>query len=230
MVVVPGGTFEMGSRPSALQRDELPRHTVSVPAFAIGRHEVTRAEYARFARATGRRVPEGAGRDPERYPVVEVSWDDAYAYVRWLSDRTGERYRLPSEAEWEYAARAGTTTDYWWGRQVGQENAHCFDCGSGLHPRLPARIGFFEANPFGLYDTAGNVAEWVHDCWHPNYRGAPDDGGVWEGGDCTRRVVRSGSFASPSGSIRSASRDSRVGNERYDDVGFRVARELRAPD
>ena len=225
MVVIPAGTFTMGSR-HPLKVDEKPRHEVTVPAFAASRYEVTFAEYDRFARATGRPRPPDNGLDRETRPVTGVSWDDAYAYANWLARQTGEEYRLPSEAEWEYMARAGTTRDYWWGRDVGRENAHCFDCQSGLHPRQPAKVGFFEPNPFGVYDTAGNVAEWVHDCWHPDYRGAPDDGSVWEGGDCTQRVVRGGSFSNASSALRSAAREKLPSNDSYDNVGIRLARDL----
>lgn len=226
MVVIPAGTYTMGGRASSLRPDELPVHEVKVPAVAIGRTEVTFAQYDRFAAATGRTKPDSADMNRETHPVIYVSWDDAYAYTQWLSKQTGQRYRLPSEAEWEYAARAGSTTDYWWGRKIGTENAHCFDCESGLHPRKPAKVGYFKPNPFGVYDTAGNVLEWVHDCYHDDYHGAPDDGGIWEGGDCTRRVVRGGSFSSPSSMLRSAVRDKFPSTQTFDNVGFRIAREL----
>jgi len=225
MVVIPRGTFTMGGR-LPLQTDELPRHEVTVPAFAVSRYEVTFAEYDRFARATGRPLPPDNGLDRETRPVTGVSWDDAYAYTNWLSAQTGAKYRLPSEAEWEYMARAGTSREYWWGRDIGRENAHCFDCQSGLRPRQPAKVGFFDANPFGVHDTAGNVAEWVRDCWHPDYLGAPTDGSVWEGGDCTQRVVRGGSYSNASSALRSAARDKLPGNKGYDNVGIRLARDL----
>ncbi|MDZ7751983.1 MAG: SUMF1/EgtB/PvdO family nonheme iron enzyme [Gammaproteobacteria bacterium] len=225
MVVIPRGSFTMGGR-LPLKPEEQPRYEVTVPAFAVSRYEVTFAEYDRFARATGRRLPPDDGLDRETRPVTGVSWDDAYAYTNWLSKQTGERYRLPSEAEWEYMARAGSSREYWWGRDIGRENAHCFDCESGLHPRQPAKVGFFEASPFGVYDTAGNVAEWVRDCWHPDYRGAPTDGSVWEGGDCTQRVVRGGSYSNASSALRSAARDKLPGNKGYDNVGIRLARGL----
>jgi formylglycine-generating enzyme required for sulfatase activity len=226
MVEIPGGTFEMGDRPSALTPDEHPRHKVTVRPFAMSRFEVTFAEYDRFARATGRPLPPSGDLDRDTHPVVGVSWEDAYQYTRWLSAQTGKQYRLPSEAEWEYAARAGTQTDFWWGKDVGRGNAHCFDCKSDFHPRQPARVGMFRPSPFGLFDTAGNVAEWVHDCYHPNYSGAPEDGSVWEGGDCSRRVMRGGSFNSVSGSLRPARRDKLPATGGHDHVGIRVAREL----
>ncbi len=203
MVPLPGGRYEMGGAPTTLNPDERPRRLVTVPALAVSRYEVTFAEYDRFARA----------------------WDDAHAYAQWLSRETGKRYRLPSEAEWEYAARAGTTTLYWWGNDVGKGNAHCFDCKSGLHPRQTARVGYFAPNPFGLHDTSGNVAEWVHDCYHPDYNGAPDDGSVWDGGDCTRRVIRGGSFSSASSALRNAKREKLSPTQGYDNVGIRLVRE-----
>ena len=136
--------------------------------------------------ATGRRKPKNNGWDIKTHPVVDVSWDDALAYTRWLGQQTGMRYRLLSEAEWEYVARAGTTTSYWWGTKPGSNNAHCFDCKSDYNTSKPAKVGTYKPNPFGLFDTAGNVYEWVHDCYHRNYRDAPTDGSVWEGGDCDR--------------------------------------------
>ena len=226
MVKIPSGHFQMGGAASALSADERPRRTVTVPPFAMSRYEVTFAEYDRFAKATRRKRPPGKDWDRKTHPVVNVSWDDAYQYARWLSKQTGRKYRLPSEAEWEYAARAGTRSSYWWGYRIGRENAHCFDCKSGLHPRKPAKVGLFKPNPFGVYDSAGNVWEWVHDCHHPSYKGAPEDGSVWEGGDCTRRVARGGSFSSASTSLRSAKREKFVSNQGYDDVGIRVVREL----
>jgi formylglycine-generating enzyme required for sulfatase activity len=214
----------MGSNPLAVDADEKPARVVKVQPFAIGMYEVTVADYERFARAAGRRMPAGGGANKPAVPVTSVTWEDALAYTQWLSNQTGKAYRLPTEAQWEYAARAGTDTPYWWGREtIG--HAHCFGCESGFDPRQPTRIGSFKANAFGLFDTAGNVAEWVHDCYHPSYEGAPADGAVWEGGDCSLRVVRGGSFANASKSIRSAKRDKLRGNTSSDAVGFRVARE-----
>jgi formylglycine-generating enzyme required for sulfatase activity len=225
MVPLPGGRFEMGGAPTTINPDERPRRPVTVPALAVSRYEVTFAEYDRFARATNRRLPDSGEVDRAEHPVVHVTWDDAHAYAQWLSRETGKRYRLPSEAEWEYAARAGTTALYWWGNDVGKGNAHCFDCKSGLHPRQTARVGYFAPNPFGLHDTSGNAAEWVYDCYHPDYNGAPDDGSVWDGGDCTRRVVRGGSFSSASSALRNAKREKLSPTQGYDNVGIRLVRE-----
>ena len=199
--------------------------TVNMPAFAISKFEVTIAEYERFARATGRRLPKSNGVDKKTYPVTFVSWDDAHAYAQWLSSQTGKKYRLPSEAQWEYAALGNTDSRYWWGRQLDSGRAHCFNCDTGLNPREPTKVGRFPANAYGLHDTAGNVAEWVRDCWHPNYQDAPTDGSVWEGGDCTQRIARGGSFLNTGKSIRPKARSKWNPQRGYDSVGFRVVRE-----
>jgi formylglycine-generating enzyme required for sulfatase activity len=126
---------------------------------------VTFEEYAKFATAVGRKLPEGEGWGTGNRPVINVSWKDAVAYAEWLSEQTGKRYRLPSEAEWEYAAGAGTETKYWWGNEVGINRANCDGCGSQWDNKQTAPVGSFDANPLGLYDTAGKVFEWVQDCW-----------------------------------------------------------------
>ncbi|MSQ66686.1 MAG: hypothetical protein EXR83_00625 [Gammaproteobacteria bacterium] len=225
MVWVAGGEFQMGAPDSAAGFDERPQHPVKVARFALSTHEISVAEYARFTAATGRKPPRNsAGRNP-RMPVTFVSWDDALAYVGWLSAQSGKRYRLPSEAEWEFAARAGTLTRHWWGTAAGENLAHCFDCASGLDPRQPVPGGHFKPNPWGLFDTAGNVEEWVNDCYHPNYTGAPSDGSVFEEGECSYRVVRGGGFASASKSLRVTARAKLVANGANDTVGIRVARD-----
>ena len=226
MVRIPAGTFEMGSSGISVVADERPRREVKVKAFAIGKYEVTFADYERFAKATGREVPDNLYMDKETHPVLFVNWDDAYNYTQWLGEQTGESYRLPSEAEWEYAASGGTDTMYWWGPNIGKNRAHCFDCKTGLNPREPTSIGRFEASPFGLYDTAGNVQEWVHDCYHPNYQGAPSNGGIWVGGDCTFRVARGGAYNSTSKSLRAEKRSKWRSTSGYDTVGFRVVKDL----
>lgn len=226
LVTIPGGTFDMGSPSTSANADERPRHTVQVDSFAISKYEITFAEYDRFAKATGRKQPDNLYMDREISPVIFVSWDDAYNYAKWLSEQTGHKYRLPSEAEWEYAASGGRNSSFWWGFDEKPGMAHCFTCDSQYDPRKPAKIGSFEPNPYGLYDTAGNVAEWVHDCWHENYKGAPTDGSVWEGGDCSQRVARGGSYISPQQSIRSSKRDKFRSDSGYDHLGIRVVREI----
>jgi len=226
MIALPAGKFRMGNTSGLISADETPRHAVNVSAFAMSVYEVTYAEYDRFAAATGRSKPNSAGADRKTHPVNNVSWDDALAYTRWLSKQTGKKYRLPSEAEWEYAARAGTRTSFWWGTTKGQGNAHCFDCGTELNTNKAARVGSYKPNAFGLYDTAGNLYEWVHDCYHKNYQGAPNDGSVWEGGDCSVRVVRGGAFRSPATSMRVENREVFPSGKGQYNVGIRVALDL----
>ncbi len=226
MIRVPGGTFRMGGASSVVSPDEVPRHEVTIQSFMVSVYEVTFAEYNRFAQATGRRKPSNNGWDQKTHPVVDVSWDDAIAYTRWLSRQTGKRYRLLSESEWEYMARAGTTSSYWWGTRPGEGNAHCFDCKSDFSTSKPAKVGTYKPNPFGIYDTAGNVFEWVHDCYHRNYKDAPDDGSVWEGGDCDVRVVRGGAYRSPATSMRVENREKFKSGKGQYNVGIRVARDL----
>ncbi len=225
MVWIPAGSFEMGSPSSSTNAEERPRHTVKVKKFAISKYEITFSEYDKFAKATGRKPPDNLYMDRATTPVIFVSWDDAYNYARWLSEETGKKYHLPSEAEWEYAASGGKSSTFWWGFNEEVGKAHCFTCESQFDPRKPTKTGTFQPNQFGIYDTAGNVAEWVHDCWHENYNGAPDDGSMWEGGDCTQRAARGGSYISPQQSIRTAKRDKFKSNSGYDHIGIRVVRE-----
>jgi formylglycine-generating enzyme required for sulfatase activity len=157
---------------------------------------------------------------------VDVSWDDAKTYLSWLSQKTGKKYRLPSEAEWEYAARAGTNSAFWWGRAASSGNANCEDCG-GTPLRKTQPTGTFRPNGFGLYDVAGNAAEWVEDCWNDSYRGAPQNGSAWVTGQCRQRALRGGSFASKANFIRSAARFRYDSDVRYYANGFRVVRDLK---
>lgn len=224
MVVVPAGGFDMGSNDTAYEK---PIHKVTVPRpFAIGRHEVTFGEWDLCVAAgacTHRPDDRGWGRGSR--PVMDVSWDDAQAFVTWLSQKTTKRYRLPSEAEWEYVARAGTVLSFWWGRDVGTKNANCEDCAT-TPTRQSLPTGSFRPNGFGLYDTAGNVAEWVQDCWNDTYRSAPTNGSAWTTGQCQQRVLRGGSFSSRASMVRSSSRFRYDRDVRYYANGFRVARDL----
>ena len=225
MIWIPAGKFLMGARDSGAQFDERPQHEVSVPAFAMSVHEVTIAQYNKFARATGRKPPKTGDLDPETYPVFFVSWNDAVEYSKWLSAQTGKSYRLPTEAEWEYAMRAGSTTAYPWGRKLGRDRAHCFACETGLDQRRPTKVGRFDANAFGIHDLAGNVEEWVYDCYNKNYKGAPKDGSVFEGGDCSVRVVRGGAYSSGPKALRSSARNTFRYESGNDSIGIRVVRE-----
>ena len=226
MVVIPAGKFAMGST-SSKNSDERPRHDVTVEQFAVSQYEITFAQYDLFAKAENRKIPDSLYLDRETHPVIFVSWDEAYYYTKWLSEQTGERYRLPNEAEWEYMASTGKKSTFWWGYNEEPNRAHCFGCGTNLDPRKPTKIGSFEPNAFGVYDTSGNVAEWVHDCWHDNYNEAPKYGEIWEGGDCSYRVVRGGAYSTPPQSIRSAKRDKYKSDKVYDHIGIRVVREIR---
>jgi formylglycine-generating enzyme required for sulfatase activity len=159
--------------------------------------------------------------------VINVSWDDAKEYVAWLSRKTGKAYRLLTEAEWEYAARAGTTTRYYWGDDIGKNNAKCNACGSQWGGKQTAPVGSFKPNAFGLYDMAGNVWEWVEDVYHDNYAGAPTNGSAWlQGGDASRRVVRGGSWYVDPLFLRAAVRYRYASDDRSINLGFRVARTL----
>ena len=158
--------------------------------------------------------------------MINVSWEDAQGYVRWLSRKTGEEYRLLSESEWEYVARAGTRTRYWWGDEIGRNRANCDGCGSRWEDRQTAPVGSFSANGFGLHDVHGNVWEWVEDCWNESYAGAPRDGSAWESGECGRRVLRGGSWYNNLRYLRSAFRGRNSAGNRYMFIGFRVARTL----
>jgi len=247
MVAVPAGSFTMGDNASG-ESDERPERTVSIRAFAAGRHELTLGEWKTFVNATGRANPPNdcyrtGGQDAswravgfaqdDRHPVACVNWTDAQDYLRWLSQRTGQRYRLMTEAEWEYAARAGTRSVYWWGDNASHEQANygADACCSGLASGRDrwtntAPVGSFPANAFGLSDMHGNVWEWVQDCYANTYAGAPTDSSAFETNNCSNRVFRGGSWLSSPSNLRSAIRYWNTPTYRYNGVGFRLARTL----
>ena len=233
MVVVPAGSYRMGS-PSCEQgrRDfEGPVHEVTTGApLAVGRYEVTFAEWDACARDGGCPRGEGIAGDRGwgrgRRPVINVSWHNAKRYVNWLSQKTRKPYRLLSESEWEYAARAGTETAYSWGDETGVNRANCDGCGSQWDDSKTAPAGSFGANAWGLHDMHGNVYEWVEDCWNDSYAGAPADGSAWLRGDCDRRVMRGGSWLTLPSFLRAAYRFWFTSGFRLDSLGFRVARTL----
>ena len=229
MIVIPAGKFIMGSPESEPDRNasEGPPHEVMIAKpFAVSKFEVTFEEWdACAAAAACPRVPDHWGR--AEMPVINVSWVDAKQYVGWLSQLTGKEYRLPTEAEWEYAARAGANTRYSWGDDPGVSNANCDGCGSQWDLRQTAPVGSFKPNGLGLYDMHGNVWEWVEDSWHENYDVAPTDGSAWlRDGDPNYRVVRGGSWRNESQHARAAIRVKRNASVRFDTLGFRVARTM----
>lgn len=227
MVVVPAGRFEMGS--DKRTAEEKPQHAVAISkAFAMGAYEVTVGEWDACFKEGGCSQGPEQGRDV-KLPIGNVSWDDARNYVKWLSKKTAQKYRLPSEAEWEYAARAGTATGYWWGDEKGVKRANCTDCGTPWDSKNASPTGSFGPNPFGLYDIHGNISEWVQDCWNPSYQNAPGDGEAWMSGDCLSRVLRGGSWALDHEYMRSSRRNRYDRDVRYYLNGFRVLRELPAP-
>jgi len=231
LVSIPAGEFTMGSPNREYERSlhESPPHRVRIRAFEIGKYAVTFDEWDACVQDGGcgahRPLDHGWGR--ARRPVVDVSWDDANRYVRWLNSKTSGGFRLPTEAEWEYAARAGSTTARYWGDSIGQDHANCDGCGGQWEKRQSAPVGSFGPNAFGLYDMLGNVWQWVEDCWHDSYAGAPPDGSAWTGGrNCEERVARGGSWNYTARFARSAHRDRYGSTLRYFDLGFRVARTL----
>ena len=278
MVVVPAGSFIMGSSDADTARDmesvpseersfarismaqEHPDHPVTTSkAFALGKYPVTRAQFAAFVRDIGHVTanqgctvslnhyyanPPGAGwqspgfSQTDQDPVVCVSWGDAQAYVAWLNANLRKQktkivtaesdgpYRLPSEAEWEYAARAGSRQARWWGDAIGSGNAVCDGCGSKWDNKQPSPVGSFLPNPFGLYDVLGNVWQWTEDCWNQTYQGAPADGSAWMTGSCTRHVARGGDWSNRPWVLRSADRTRFDFDKRANYVGFRVAKTL----
>ena len=226
MVVVPAGSYIMGS--NGRHKWERPAHKVTFTRpFAVGRYEVTFDEWQACFDAGGcARMPHDHEWGYADRPVINITFAEAETYTAWLTKETGHVYRLPSEAEWEYIARAGTTTEFWWGEKVGVNRANCRDCGSKWSMRGSGPVGSFPANPFGLHDTAGNVWEWIADCWNANYVGAPADGSPRRDGKCRRRVMRSGSWYYFSKNSRSAWRAKNDGRVKSYNIGMRVLREL----
>jgi formylglycine-generating enzyme required for sulfatase activity len=230
MIVIPAGKFIMGSPEEEPDRraSEGPPHEVTVATpFAVSKFEVTFEEWDACAAADAcPRVPDHWGRG--EMPVINVSWSDARQYVGWLSQLTGKEYRLLTEAEWEYAARAGADTPFSWGHDPAVDLANCDGCGSRWDRRQTAPVGSFKPNAFGLCDMHGNVWEWVEDSWHENYDGAPTDGSAWlRDGDPSYRVIRGGAWRNETEHVRAAVRFRRNISVRFDTLGFRVARTIK---
>ncbi|MCF6177793.1 MAG: formylglycine-generating enzyme family protein [Geopsychrobacter sp.] len=222
-VFIPAGEFSMGDISGKGSKEEQPVHRVAVPGFYMGRYEVTFAQYDTFCAATHKKKPSDDGWGRGDRPVINVSWNEATDFAIWLSEQTGQQFRLPSEAEWEYAARAGTTTEYWWGNTIGKGNAHCADCGKNEFQNKTAPVGRFGPNPWNLFDTAGNVTEYCFDNLHPNYKDAPTDGRSWRGGDTEKKTLRGGSWQNFALQQRAAARDWEFRTTGHQTVGFRLA-------
>ena len=222
MVLIPGGNFLMGSKADPFAEtppstEEQPEHSVAIKSFAIGKYEVTQEQWYSFM---GTMPSKSKGRT---LPVQQISWDDAQLFVRELSKKTGKKYRLPTEAEWEYAARAGTSTSFSFGDNengIGQFAWYMDNSDYKPHP-----VGEKLPNRFGLYDMLGNVWEWTEDCWNLNYAGAPNDGSAWLNGDCTGRVLRGGSWSNRPSDLRSAFRIGIFTSVFVDRYGLRVVRD-----
>ncbi|MFC4308508.1 formylglycine-generating enzyme family protein [Steroidobacter flavus] len=244
MVIVPSGKFVMGSDGSEFghNANEAPAHEVTfAKPFAIGKYEVTFDEWDACVAAKACEAVQDDGWGRGRRPVIYVNFDMAMGYASWLSKKTGKQYRVPSEAEWEYAARGGTTTPWFWGNEptqacefgnVGDQTLKVehpdwtlHDCKDGYAKTAP--VGSFKPNAFGIYDTVGNVWEWVQDCYNETYEGAPTDGHAWLTGDCTRRIDRGGGWYNKPSAVRSALRYAGDDSKRQNNtLGFRVVRSL----
>ena len=263
MVEIPSGSFLMGSEKS--DEYERPVHEVSIKTFYLSEHEVTKGQFKRFIEQSdyitdaeqNRGNREGCYTHHSKQhfdwvegtswknhgfpqdlnePVVCISWHDTQAFINWLNQKTGKSYRLPTEAEWEYAARAGTQSEYYFGDDINLLCKHANFADSSTQKLLPwatticsdghprgAKVGQFPANPFGLFDMLGNAWEWTQDCWYHNYQRAPSDGSARSTRDCEQRVLRGGSAGSPAEMLRVANRDKNKGHYRFVDVGFRLA-------
>jgi formylglycine-generating enzyme required for sulfatase activity len=206
---------------------ERPAHRVTIARpFGLGKYEVTVAEWQACVDAGGCGSRPAMRGVTDTSPVHNLSWDDARAYVVWLAEQTGQPYRLPTEAEWEYAARAGSEGAFWWGDRIEPDRANCADCGEPWQRKTPAAVGSFAANPLGLHDMNGGVMEWVEDCWAPSHEGAPSDGSARSARNCEQRVLRGGSWRHDASYASSTSRLSYDGTVRYYTNGIRVARDL----
>ena len=225
MVMIRPGRFRMGSERG--HWSERPVRWVNVgKPFALGKYEVTVGEWQVCVDAGGCRTRPDMRGVSDDSPVHNLSWEDAQAYAAWLREHTGKPYRLPSEAEWEYAARAGTTTAFWWGDDPGSGHANCNDCGGAWSFQTPADVGAFPPSPFGLHGMHGGVMEWVEDCWAENYEGAPSDSAARIAANCAERVLRGGSWRDDASYATASSRLGYDAGVRYETNGLRIARDL----
>ncbi len=225
MVVLQPGSFGMGDNHG--DRSERPAHRVTITKpYAIGKYEITQGQWNACVQAEACKAIANHVSTSDKSPATDISWTDAQHYVRWLSGVTGQKYRLPTEAEWEYATRAGTGSRYWWGEKMEPGKADCKGCGGDWSEAAPANVDAFPSNPFGIYGMNGGVWEWVEDCWHKSYDGAPSDGSAWTAYDCRENVIRGGSWRNDSTYAHSASRFTYDTTVRYLLNGFRVAKTL----
>lgn len=226
MIDIPAGSFLMGSpsNQNASSReklddrnDEKPQHTVKIKEFSLGKFEVTQAQWHALMDSNP------SHNTGPTLPIENISWDDAQKYIQKLNQKTGKKYRLPSEAEWEYAARGGSTSNYPWGDNVSELTLHAWSKANAVNTNI---VGLKKPNSFGLYDMIGNVSEWTQDCWNDNYRGAPKDGSAWLTGNCSLRVLRGGSWGDDPQQLRTAIRDgTHPTYYRFSGSSFRVARD-----
>jgi formylglycine-generating enzyme required for sulfatase activity len=230
MILVRAGNFITGSDMNEDGRfeDEGPQHVVAIEPFAASKFAVTFGDWDACVAAGGCPQVGDSGFGREKRPVINVTWYQAHRYAEWFSKMTGRPYRLLTEAEWEYAARADSETAYCWGPEIGKGNANCRDCGSEWDAKRTATVGAFAPNMFGFFDMAGNVWQWVQDCYNDAYYNAPTDGSAWVAGDCTLRVVRGGSWESDPDFLRSATRLRYHADYSAKSIGFRLGRTIRA--
>ncbi|WP_417789422.1 formylglycine-generating enzyme family protein [Terasakiella pusilla] len=227
VIALPPGSYVRGDADSYKYERPAQKVTIDYP-FALGKYEVTFEEWEACVQDKAcKATPDDHGWGKGRYPIINVTFQDIQDYLDWLSQKTGQTYRLPSETEWEYAARAGTTTDYWWGDDVGVNNANCRNCGSKWSGIGSAPVGSFNANPWGFHDMNGNAWDWVADCWTPHYALAPTDGSPRLDGDCKHRVTRGGSWYYFPKLSRSAYRYKNHVDIFSYNISFRVLRELK---
>jgi formylglycine-generating enzyme required for sulfatase activity len=218
--------FTMGSNTS--DPSERPAHKVAIKSpFAVGKYEVTVDQWNACVQASVCPSIPSAATAGGNLPMRDVSWDEAQLFLKWLSGLSGRSYRLPTEAEWEYAARGGTATKHWWGDHMKDGNTSCKGCGQPWNADSPPPVGSFTGNPFGFFDMNGSVWEWVADCWHSSYKGAPGDGSAWNGASCQARVIRGGSWREDASYMLSTTRFKYDAGVRQSQNGFRVARTLK---
>ena len=227
MVNIGSGSFSMGDLTGDGLYEEQPVHNVQIGSFRMSKHEITFEQYDIYVESAGVKKPADKGWGRGKRPVVNVNWYDVQGYIHWLNQQTGKHFRLPTESEWEYVARAGSKTKYHWGNDSGNNRADCEGCKGPWDDRQTAPVGSFAPNAWGLYDMHGNVKEWVEDNWHDHYEGAPTDGSAWiDGGNASHRVLRGGSWDSVPWGIRSAYRSDGYAGKRMDNVGFRLAQDM----